>query len=93
MIGGLSPGAALVFLLAGPATNLASLIVLHKYLGRLTLIVYLVCIAVISVAMGLWLDSIVTTTSVAELWNVPLAAGSSAGPIKIGGAILLALLS
>ena len=33
-IKGLSPGAALVFLLAGPATNLGSLVVLSKFWAR-----------------------------------------------------------
>jgi len=31
---GLSPGAALVFLLAGPATNVATMTVIWKYLAK-----------------------------------------------------------
>lgn len=38
---GLSPGAVLVFLMAGPATNLATMTVIGKALGRKTLLVYL----------------------------------------------------
>ncbi|MBK9292654.1 MAG: permease [Bacteroidetes bacterium] len=41
MLKGISPGAALVFLMAGPATNAASLTVLHKALGRKTTLIYL----------------------------------------------------
>lgn len=41
---GLSPGAAIVFLMAGPATNAATITVIGKVLGRKTLISYLVSI-------------------------------------------------
>ena len=42
MAKGLSPGAALVLLMAGPATNAAAIAVLHKVFGRKTLIIYVV---------------------------------------------------
>ncbi len=54
--GGISPGAALVFLLAGPATNAASLLVLVKQFGRLVFGIYLAMIALVAVGMGLALD-------------------------------------
>ncbi|MBN2634929.1 MAG: SO_0444 family Cu/Zn efflux transporter [Prolixibacteraceae bacterium] len=38
---GVSPGAALVFLMAGPATNVATMTVLGKTMGRKSLIIYL----------------------------------------------------
>jgi hypothetical protein len=44
MLKGLSPGAAIVFLMAGPATNAATMTVLGKVLGRRTLIIYLISI-------------------------------------------------
>jgi len=53
---GLSPGAALVFLLAGPATSLASISIVGKLLGRRTLIVYLLSILIVAIAAGLLLD-------------------------------------
>jgi uncharacterized membrane protein YraQ (UPF0718 family) len=53
---GVSPGAALVFLLVGPATNLASLSVLVGLLGKRATAVYLSSIAVVSVLSGLLLD-------------------------------------
>lgn len=53
---GMTPGAVLVFLLAGPATNVASFVVLGRELGRRGLIVYLLGIAVGSVAFGLVFD-------------------------------------
>jgi uncharacterized membrane protein YraQ (UPF0718 family)/copper chaperone CopZ len=44
MLKGLSPGAAIVFLMAGPATNAATMTVIGKVFGRRTLILYLVSI-------------------------------------------------
>ena len=41
---GLSPGAAIVFLMAGPATNAATITVIGKVLGRKTLTSYLISI-------------------------------------------------
>jgi len=41
---GLSPGAAIVFLMAGPATNAATITVIGKVLGRKTLLSYLISI-------------------------------------------------
>ncbi len=53
---GVSPGAALVFLLAGPATNLASLTVLVGVLGKRATAIYLTTIAVFAVGSGLVVD-------------------------------------
>ena len=50
---GISPGAALVFLLAGPATNVASLTVVSRILGKRAVVVYLVVIIVMSFAAGM----------------------------------------
>ena len=55
---GVSPGAALVFLLAGPATNVTSLTVLFGLLGKRATVIYLASIAVVSVACGLVLDQV-----------------------------------
>ncbi|MBN2172729.1 MAG: permease [Bacteroidales bacterium] len=44
MMKGLSPGAALVFLMAGPATNAATMAVIGKAIDKKTLAVYLVSI-------------------------------------------------
>ena len=53
---GVSPGAALVFLLAGPATNIASLTVLTGVLGKRAAAIYLASIAFCAVTFGLVLD-------------------------------------
>jgi hypothetical protein len=50
---GLSPGAALVFLLAGPATNAASLAVLSNILGKRATLIHISSIGICSLAMGM----------------------------------------
>ena len=56
IVAGLSPGAALVFLLAGPATSIASLTIVGKLLGRRSMIAYLMSILVVAISAGLLLD-------------------------------------
>lgn len=53
---GMSPGAALVFLLAGPATNAASLTVIADLLGKRTAAIYLISIAICAVLLGMFLN-------------------------------------
>ena len=55
---GVSPGAALVFLLVGPATNITSLSVLVGLLGKRATALYLTSIAVVSVLCGLAVDAV-----------------------------------
>lgn len=56
MLKGLTPGAALVLLMAGPACNLASILVVRKVLGKRTLIIYLCSIVVGAVLFGWLID-------------------------------------
>lgn len=53
----MSPGAALVFLMAGPATNMATITVIGKTLGRKTLIIYLISIISVSLLFGFLINS------------------------------------
>ena len=59
MMKGLTPGAALVFLMTGPATNAATFLTIWKIMGRATAIIYLVTIAGCSLISGVLLDYIV----------------------------------
>lgn len=56
MLKGLSPGTALVMLMAGPASNAASILVVRKIMGRKTLMIYLASIILGSVLCGLAMD-------------------------------------
>ncbi len=55
---GLTPGAALVFLMTGPATNAASFITIWKTLGSKTAVTYLITIAGCALLSGILLDYI-----------------------------------
>lgn len=61
---GLSPGAALVFLMAGPATNAATITMVGGILGKRTLGVYLGSIVVCTLAAGFAVDAIYGWTGV-----------------------------
>ena len=57
MMKGLSPGAALVMLMAGPAVNLASILVVYKSMGRRFTSIYLLTIVGFAVVLGLLLNA------------------------------------
>jgi uncharacterized membrane protein YraQ (UPF0718 family) len=61
---GLSPGAALVFLLAGPATNAASLVVLRRILGQRALVIYVAAIVICALALGYAVDGVYALSGV-----------------------------
>ena len=54
---GITPGAALVLLMAGPATSIASMLVVGKAFGKRTLVAYLLSIAVGAIGFGLIVDT------------------------------------
>jgi len=56
---GLSPGAALVFLITGPATNAAALTTIWNTLGRRTAILYLLTVAGSALGGGILLDFLI----------------------------------
>ncbi len=56
---GVSPGAALVFLMAGPATNVATMTVLGKTMGKKSLMVYLSAIVGGAIIFGLLINWLV----------------------------------
>jgi hypothetical protein len=59
LLAGVSPGTVLVFLLVGPATNIAGLILVKRELGARVTGIYLFGIALVSVLMGLLLDALI----------------------------------
>ena len=56
MLKGLTPGAALVLLMAGPAVNMASILVIRQRMGMRTLVAYLISIVVGAVLAGIGID-------------------------------------
>lgn len=93
MMKGLSPGTALVLLMAGPAVNAASMLVVGKVLGKRTLIIYLISIILGAIAFGLGIDYLLPR----EWFTMPIAqmtdcCGSSGGWFNIACSIALAVL-
>ena len=56
MLKGITPGAALVLLMAGPASNMASMLVIRKVMGRKTMWIYLLSITLGAIGFGLIID-------------------------------------
>ena len=72
MLKGLTPGSALVLLMAGPACNMASILVINKVMGRKTLITYLASIIAGAVGFGLAIDHLLPRE-----WFIPTIAPSA----------------
>jgi uncharacterized membrane protein YraQ (UPF0718 family) len=60
---GVSPGAAFVFLMTGPATNAAAIAIVWNLIGRRSALIYLGTLMVSALAFGLLLDNINVLTS------------------------------
>lgn len=60
LIAGVSPGAVLVFLIAGPVTSLATLLVLRRELGTRAVGAYLGSILVAALVAGVLVDTVVS---------------------------------
>lgn len=89
---GVSPGAALVFLLVGPATNVTSLTVLFGILGKRATAIYLTAIALSAVVFGMALDQVYAILGI----SAQAMAGQATEVIPswaqvIGAVVLLAL--
>ena len=61
MLKGISPGAALVLLMAGPACNMASIMVIRKVLEKKTMWVYLFSIILGAITFGIIIDLVLPT--------------------------------
>ena len=92
MMKGLSPGAALVMLMAGPAVNLASILVIHKSMGRRFTSIYLMTIVGFAVLFGLLLNATGIDFAVAAQDACCMGASAMPSPFKIVCATVLTLL-
>jgi uncharacterized membrane protein YraQ (UPF0718 family) len=67
---GLSPGAALVFLLAGPATNIATVSMLLGLMGKRSVVVYLSAIVICSLGFAFLTDFIFNHLNIVPSTNI-----------------------
>ena len=87
---GLNPGAALVFLLAGPATNAATMNLVRTIFNTRALWIYLSMIAVTSLAMGLCVDMVYGRMGISASAVVGQAAELVPDGVKMTAAAVLA---
>lgn len=90
---GVSPGAALVFLLAGPATNMASIFVLNGILGKRGTAVYLVALSACAVLFGLAVDALYALLGMSAVASLGEAGELLPEWIKLAAALLLLAFS
>ena len=93
LLAGVSPGAVLVFLLVGPATNIASFALLKQELGLKVTAMYLFGLSVFSLIMGLLLEWLLRL----QQWQVTAKLGEAHAmlpeALSWGSAILLIFLA
>lgn len=90
---GLGPGAALAFLLTGPATNPATMAWILKDLGGKALAVYLVSIGGVAMASGMALNWVLAGSVLDVDASATHAMGETSTVGAIGGALLMAMLT
>ena len=80
MLKGLSPGAAFVLLMAGPAANFASIIIVGKSLGKKAAATYLGTIIVGAIAIGMCIDYLMPR----DWFTMPMVAGHANCHLQVG---------
>lgn len=80
MLKGLSPGAAFVLLMAGPAANFASIIIVSKSLGKRTAAIYLGTIIIGAIAIGMCIDYLMPR----DWFVMPMMAGHTHCHLNVG---------
>ncbi len=90
---GVSPGAALVFLLVGPATNVTSLTVMFGLLGKKATAIYFLTIACIAVLFGLAVDQVYSSFGLFPQAMMGKASEVVPEWMKLSGALMLLIFS
>jgi uncharacterized membrane protein YraQ (UPF0718 family) len=91
---GLSPGAALVFLMAGPATNAASITVVAKLLGRPVATVYVASIALCALVSGMAVNALYEWMKIdISAWTTGIHHSEGGLFSTLAAVILLALIA
>jgi len=84
---GMSPAVAIVFLIAGPATNIATIGLIYKSFGKLFTGVYLASVSIGSIICAVFFSSVITI-------NLPGTAHHHGGSnlLELTGAVLFSLI-
>lgn len=91
MLAGVSPGTVLVLLLTGPATNISTLGIISKELGKRSMVLYLIGVSVTAIIAGLLVDTLV------KVWQLDIHAALHVDhlgvPVTLSWAALILLLA
>jgi len=89
LLKGMSPGAAFVFLLASPATNVSSLVVLSRHLGKRVVLVQIAALSVVTLALGGLVDLLWGAIGADARISLGAVEPESAGWFAIAAAVVL----
>jgi HflK protein len=89
---GLDPGAALVLLLVGPATNVTTILVVTKLLGRRVVVIYLLGVAGCALALGALVSAIYADQGIDLAKTVEGVIEGGASTLEILAAVVFAVL-
>lgn len=86
---GMSPGTAFVFLLAGPATNAATITMVARFLGKRSAALYVGVISVCALGAGILLDWLYLTLGISATATLGSAEELLPESVKAGFAVIL----
>lgn len=86
---GMSPGTAFVFLLAGPATNAATITMVARFLGKRSAVLYVGVISLCAIGAGILLDWLYFKLGISVTATLGSAEELLPESIKLGFAVLL----
>jgi uncharacterized membrane protein YraQ (UPF0718 family) len=86
---GMSPGTAFVFLLAGPATNVATITMVARFLGKRSAALYVGVISICALGAGILLDWLYLKLGISATATLGSAGELLPESIKIGFAVFL----
>ena len=90
---GFSPGAALIFLMTGPATNTGTIAIIVSQFGTRFASVYVGCVVAVTVVLGILVDALLLFAGLSLAVNLEPSHATAIALVQWGGAIaLLALI-
>lgn len=93
LLAGISPGAVIVFLLAGPATNMATLGVITSQMGKRTMWLYLTGIMLTALISGFVVNYLVALWDIDITQHLQMSHGHVPIVLQLSAFVLLFLLS
>lgn len=92
---GASPGSALAFLIAGPATNIATISVVKQFLGKKAVIIYILTMVFSALFFGITFDYLVNIYpffNISHITHIQHSHEAFYNPIKVSSLLLFVLI-